>query len=707
MTSRNLFFKLLKEDLKKRTWFIVLFSLVLFIAVPVFCALRIENFTEALDEWKMDEILNYIGPYSSPIVLITIVAAIVCGLSGFYYLQSRKKVDLYHSIPARREILFAVNYVNGLLVYFIPFIINIVLSLIILRLNNLFSGTIFSAAMAGIIIHFIFYGMVYTTTIIAVMLTGNIIVSILGTGVFLVYGPVLAEIKSLFLTGFFSTYYTNYDSTETLLNLSPLGTYVNTVVLYSNGDKYQLMVIINLLITILLIGIALLLYKKRPSEAAGKALTYQVSKPIIKFMLVIPATLGGGIVFKNFVSSNSDAWYIFGLIFTVIIMHSIIQVIFDFDIRSILHNKRQLLACILISAAIACIFRFDLFHYDTYIPAYKDVESMSVSISEIDQDFNYFNIIDGEYEYIDSADYQLDKMKLTDFKAAYDLAEIGIKKSNKEVINSNSYMSQNDNYYNYIVKYSLKNGRKIYRQYKIKYDDSKEQLSNIYSNKEYKLAHNPLNQVEKEKITNVTIRYEDEILNYEDSEKDQIVDSSMSMIGQSAEELVTIYKEELNNLTLEEVVNSKPVAVLSFEGNQIFLDHNYVFPSFVKTIAYLQAFGFDTKKSLDINKISGIGVYCNRQNNYDESILATSVENNYSTDPVNYTDQKQIEELLPYLVNNEYYQDFNAVIEVDDLISVSVMSSSDLGENAQSYEYYFRKDQVPEFVKRDLGMSEQ
>ena len=46
MTSRNLFFKLAKEDLKRRVWLAALSILIFFFAFPVGMALRLSNVEE-------------------------------------------------------------------------------------------------------------------------------------------------------------------------------------------------------------------------------------------------------------------------------------------------------------------------------------------------------------------------------------------------------------------------------------------------------------------------------------------------------------------------------------------------------------------------------------------------------------------------------------------------------------------------------------
>ena len=45
-----------------------------------------------------------------------VTAAVVIGAAGFVYLHNQKKVDFYHSLPVRREMLYLVYHVDGILI---------------------------------------------------------------------------------------------------------------------------------------------------------------------------------------------------------------------------------------------------------------------------------------------------------------------------------------------------------------------------------------------------------------------------------------------------------------------------------------------------------------------------------------------------------------------------------------------------------------
>ena len=128
MTSASLFFKLQKEDLKRRIWVAALLFLGFFFAYPVNLALTMENaansqfamyngYTPLVNtgtpeylakvlEYKTKAVVDLVSYGNVMPLFLMVTAAVVIGAAGFAYLHNQKKVDFYHSIPVRREMLY-------------------------------------------------------------------------------------------------------------------------------------------------------------------------------------------------------------------------------------------------------------------------------------------------------------------------------------------------------------------------------------------------------------------------------------------------------------------------------------------------------------------------------------------------------------------------------------------------------------------------
>jgi ABC-2 type transport system permease protein len=61
----------------------------------------------------------------------------------------------------------------------------------------------------GYVQHMCFFTLVYMTVVLAVILTGNLIVGLLGTGVFFSWGPGVAAVISTYFSEYFMTFYDN------------------------------------------------------------------------------------------------------------------------------------------------------------------------------------------------------------------------------------------------------------------------------------------------------------------------------------------------------------------------------------------------------------------------------------------------------------------------------------------------------------------
>lgn len=703
MISKSLFINLQKENLKRRIWTIALLFLAFFLALPVVNALNLESIYnhQTLREIN-NNIIRVLGPEHSGVAFITVMAAIICGISGFYYVHSKKQIDFYHSTPVRRETLFAVNYINGFLIYFVTYALNLLLSFAVLSANGYMCREIFQAAMTAVLINSIYYLMIYTVVVIAVMLTGNFVVSCLGSAALLLYGPTLMVVKEEYFREFFVTYYPEIRLQNGLKFLSPIWIYLGVNESWGKGDSILLSLLIGAAVTVVLIAIALFLYHRRPSEAAGKAMAFGISKPIIKFLLVILLSLGGGALFFN-IAHNNDGWFIFGIVFALLVSHAVIEIIYHFDIRGIIRHKRQLLICGLAVGAVACCFRFDLFKFDAYLPKESDILSMAVSVSGIEDNISYFEIEGGKYKRYDDSEYHLKKMNLSDFADAYELAKIGI--ANRNAVENNNSIGGS---YTYCVKYIMKNGNTIYRKYRLNTSDTFGQLKKVYESSDFKEAHYPLLHWDTANIGKISLRYFIDVVNDKEFGLDGKESYSLALPGNSKQEFLNTYLEELKALTLDELKNSQPLATVLLEYNTYDVNSYYIYPSFTKTLDLLRKYGFDAAKELKIEDIRRITV-ADYSPKFDQVIMDGIISTSMAKDSYKeetYSEPEQIARIMPNLISRDYYYNNSALLEAEEYTDVILYVFNEDYNNEVSYGYMFKKGTIPDFVKNDLTIPE-
>jgi hypothetical protein len=654
MTLKSLFFKLQIEDVKRRIWTGVLAMLVFFLDLPVIAAMYLGNYNYNKEHnfgyYKLitDYIIDYLKSANVFLIIITVVGACICALSGFSFLHSRKKVDLFHSIPVRREMIFAVQYVNGILIYLIPYVVNLLLCYIIFIIYGGMSITAVQFTLTTLLINLLFFMLIYTIIIIAVLLTGNFIVSCLGAGAFLAYGPALMITKSAYFSSFFKTYYSVTSEYDMFTFLSPIGIYYRE----SKSNHWETKAVV-LVVTLILIVFALLLYKKRPSEAAGKAMAFSISKPIIKFLLAIPLTLMGGMLFRSISSSDHTIWFIFGLAFSLLLSYAIIEIIYNFDIRSAFRHKKQLLLYAGVIILVSCVFQFDLLHYDSYLPAKANIESMSVNFQGVAQNLNM--------------DRNMKAMKLTDIDAAYRLCQAG----SKEMKTYSSDAQTENLSHSYTVRFDLKNGRTVYRNYQLYEKNNYDLMNQVYSDPKYKEGSIDIFQWKITEQGNITCN-------------DNFNTKEFTLEKNQFEKFLTIYKDDLKTLTLDDLAAGNPLTHINIRMS---VGHNfdyYVFPKFKNTIAFLKEHGFDAGKKLDVSDVKAI-----------------EVRSSQSGESKQYSSKEQLERILPSIVENEFAWNNQAVIDTETDYDVVVITK-DAFENQSKNSYFFEKGKVPDFVLKVL-----
>ena len=145
MTSRSLFFKLMKEDFKARLWAFAIRCLGFFFSVIVATAMMISIYSRrtytTLDYREristiVDSFKGYIGTGNPLFAFGFLVLALIMAMSGFAYLYSKKKVDLFHSLPVKREMLYFVKTVNGILIVLVPYIVSVVTASVLMVVNT-------------------------------------------------------------------------------------------------------------------------------------------------------------------------------------------------------------------------------------------------------------------------------------------------------------------------------------------------------------------------------------------------------------------------------------------------------------------------------------------------------------------------------------------------------------------------------------------
>ncbi|WP_099467595.1 DUF6449 domain-containing protein [Konateibacter massiliensis] len=699
MTSRSLYFNLLWEDMKRRIWTISLSMLVFLFVFPIQTLMRLERWEKAFYGVKATDVdfAKIISQYSGEfLIVVTVTGAIICAISGFFYLYGRNKVDFYHSVPIKREKLFAVSYINGIIIYLVPFAINMILYLIIGAAKGYLSGLVLKTAATAFIVHLTGFLFVYSITVIAVMLTGNLIVGLMGTAIFMSYGPIIVAIKNTLFTTSFYTYYASDKEYAAMKFLSPVFAYVHLYELVE--EKSFIVFFIGVLAAIVVtVAIGIALYKIRPSEAAGKSMAFFKTQTVIKFLIVIPTAIIGGIFFMSMSATGSFAWRVFGILVIGFLAHGIIEIIYNIDFRSIISHKIQMLICLGIALAITGIVKADLLHYDNYIPKESSIESVGVSFSGLEPYISYYDFAgeyydeDESYAYVSDTKYMLDHVKITDIEKAYAFMQYAVENNVKESIaGMESYSQVNDTRQNisFTVRYNLKNGGEKYRRYTVNLEEALSYMEAIYTDENYKTGTYQILTLDNSLIHEV--RYFNSV---------EGTDDLIKATSEQMTELMDTFREELKGLTITELLEDIPVSQLTVslgdEGRYITQEY-LIYPSFTKTIAYMNQLGANLDSVLNPDNIDSITI--TKYPAASEMEYTDVKEGTADTEAVKtyeFTDREDIEKIAGALILDRLSGGIKYNTEIDYNTEVYIQYKY-VGKNYVSA--YILSDKLPEDI---------
>lgn len=466
MTCKNSYFKLIKETLKHHIASVFISCVVFFIQFIVFF-LDVQNnssYISDLDKHlKVERLFRITSPNGAYVIPVVIVA-IVLAYDFFRYMHSKKQLDFYESLPFKKRDWFILRTSCSILVFLVPYIICTLLEGLLLITLGEYQVVFFTNLLWNAICMILIFLFTWITAVLAMIMTGHPITAFCGFCVFNGYAPILLRyIYPVYAEQYFRTYVMDNSKLFYLEYLSPLGSAIHLTSsryndwIASNHIKDFLIIVV---LVVLVSTISYVLFLKRPSEAAGRAMTFEKVNPIIRILLVIPTTLYLGIYLNQVASYGNTIWMIFGFVIGTSLLHGIIESIFQFDIRGLWSHKIQMLCCLAATIAISCIFWFDIFQYDSYTPELDELDRITI---DFNRDQTYATFQDGVGgEYLDEA------LLLA-----------------KNLVEQENLVSSSD-VEGVRFTYHFQNGSIKQRYYYMNFKQNQELVDKIYATKEYK-----------------------------------------------------------------------------------------------------------------------------------------------------------------------------------------------------------------------------
>ena len=610
-----------REDMKRRNWIFGISFLVFFCCFPGYLLLRLNSILSTYEnadaeglllmQRRMDDVVNALFHSNGVLPVLIIFLAVLIGMQGFAYLHNKKQVDFYHSQPVSRKRRFLVLWFDGVVIFVITYWVNMLLGMMVATVFGSMSGMIMTGAIKAFCLYLLLFLGIYHLAMIAVLLTGNTLVSLLMMGLLLGYELAARAITVLMASSFFITFGSGEENKIFDTIFSPIVNIYKYIILAGRQGRYYSYegkiytygnIAVGLLLLAIVFGIvSYFLYKMRASESHGNSISFPKMKEILRFALLL--VFGIFCTYAvYFVAGESVVLGILGAVFSVALGHAVIQLIYEVDFRAI--RKKLVTAVVsLVSVIVVFLaFRYDWIGYDSRIPKQSKVESVYVSlVAENFGDSNYV-MQDGTEIY---RWYRARNMEITDLDTIYALLE------NRERITRDT-KTYDRNYENMEIKFRFRNGKTENRMLYINYEENMELLNEIYHMDAYQLANNQVmeeNFVDNYRIISAT--YNNGFGNV------------TAPIDVDMHALVEAYKKDVENADYEEVYYNYPKTQISLLGvgmqNEEYRNswNILIYDSYKNTIALLEKAGINHNNVFDNayrNRIQKIEI---RQEDYE------------------------------------------------------------------------------------------
>lgn len=707
MTSRNSFWASSIENHKRRIWvwiIAVLVHIASYVGVLTVYMSRIrlwnaEGVYKTAQEYRsalFQAVQDALG-FQDNLLPVILGLALVIGMQGFSYLYDRKKVDMYHSVPVDRNKRFLTIYINGIIIYLTTTLVSLLIGTASAAVQRAVNGEVLTVIGLGLVWNLLMFLVMYHTVILAVMLTGNRFITLFAAGIFAFYEMMLYSLINKMQFAFFETKDNMYVSHEP--KLSAVSDYaVHTFEIKYMEDARQMAETALpfygkwFVLALALLAVSWLCYRRRPSEAAGKALAFPVTGSAAKVLVVIPAAIGLGMWVYG-AGYGDTMLTIVTMVAGGVVGSAVMEVMYDFDLKSLYRHLLSSGVAVAGIVVIFFIFKADLFGYDKYVPLEDKVESVALVLNYYPEAWNE------EFNYISGAESTGECMHLVNVKPVLALAAKA-QQENMEDMEDPRTMN---------VLYRLKSGRKVGRRFYVDYGNpvNEELLNQIVGTKEYKEGtyqimrdQHSFGQAQKLTYSNGATEV---VLPVEDGTK-----------------LQEAYVKDMEQFDFTLARKNRPCGEIWIQFPNWINCSLSVYESFENTLAYLKSQDAYYPLQLNPEDIDCITVtnYHNElqepeQGYVDEPAMAyaTAVQLTYDESNVvseNFYEQEEFEKILPVIYPNFLSESWHDYEEVDNHYDIYITFKKDTAypynRSNYGFNYQFYTGQVPEFVTQATAL---
>lgn len=372
-TSKYITNRMVQKNLFRRRLWVTAISLLLFFLYFVgYVALDLAGTRSG--SWTGTDILKetqslFGYPNHGILMVFSTVLAMLSGIEGFAWMDHKKQIVFYESLPISRGRRFWNIVANSFLIFVGSYLIMMLIGLLVASGAGVVNGKIVGTAFVWFIRNLLVFFAVYGSAVLAAMLTGNVLIAILADCVFIGFEPILDMTMESYRSTMYQTYVDLAGCRWTHI-FSPLTSQFQS---FSFGKSTG----VNLCGGIVLLMLAYLVYTRfRKNEDAGKAVLFAPVRWGAKIGVSgLGAFLAGLMAYTSGGKSAGIVFPVVVMIVTAVIVGGIMEVIYEYNIHAVLKHFPAILAAAGIAVLMFCGYRYDWRGYDNWVPQTGKVSS--------------------------------------------------------------------------------------------------------------------------------------------------------------------------------------------------------------------------------------------------------------------------------------------------------------------------------------------
>ncbi|WP_198020562.1 ABC transporter permease [Anoxybacteroides tepidamans] len=453
------------QQIRNIGWIALAHLLLLLAVVPLpMIVVYTTKATNQLPTWR--NIYSISGPFQG---MIAFTIPVLLAIFLFRYMQVKNSADYMHSLPFRREALFAQNMVLGLAILFIPIIVTACLTAMLCYVLPIDRSIL---AMADVMRWTAEMGLmelfVFTASVFVGMLTGlsvlqgafAYILFLFPTGISVL---VLLNMEYM-LRGFASEYYL----TAKLEQIVPFVRFLELESRSLSTTEAGCYIIVTMLFT----ALSLWLYRKRQSEAANQALAFPILRPVFLYGVAFCFMLVGGLYFGE-MTVNSLGWIIFGYVMFSFIGFFVAKMIVEKTWR-VFYKWKEYMYFVAAMLVVGVIIHFDLTGYEKRIPQLSEIEQV------------YFGNSTARFQQFFQEEHNVSIEQPDQFLKSKENIKNVYLFHQQLIENRNTHGALQGDFRNVAIGYVLKNGDRFIRTYSVPADEYMLFARPIVESNEYK-----------------------------------------------------------------------------------------------------------------------------------------------------------------------------------------------------------------------------